>query len=231
VLVVASLLGWFGWFDYCHARAHHRVRQGHSVVGFVVGFVLIFGIGTSLGVPGLPLPSRQALFRNAARGACSAGSAGCRATPAIGWPGHGRPQCRAMAQALQARDAAVAEARDFGGCRSGLIPSFRLSRELRRRTARAVRILPSAHRHRDHSFDGDLRTSPTVCSRVEGSGRGTHLEFDGRDSVDGLADWREGINRTRLKRWTDSRPNTDRHRRREMLVASLGTRWRGGVSQ
>src|SRR6185503_2579202 len=56
ILVVAGLAGWkLGWFDYRHALEHvARLRRSHSFVAFAVGFVIVFAIGTSVGVPGMP---------------------------------------------------------------------------------------------------------------------------------------------------------------------------------
>lgn len=56
ILIVAALVGYkLGWFDYRHALEHiNRLRRGHSFAAFVIGFVIIYGLGTSVGVPGLP---------------------------------------------------------------------------------------------------------------------------------------------------------------------------------
>ena len=57
LLAAATAIGYkLGWFDYQHALEHvQRLRQSHSVVGFAIVFILALGIGTSIGVPGLPL--------------------------------------------------------------------------------------------------------------------------------------------------------------------------------
>ena len=56
ILIVASFVGYrLGWFDYRHTLQHvARLRQSYSFAGFVVVFVVVYGVGTSLGVPGLP---------------------------------------------------------------------------------------------------------------------------------------------------------------------------------
>jgi uncharacterized membrane protein YdjX (TVP38/TMEM64 family) len=56
LLVGASLIGYeLGWFDYRHTLEHiTRLRAHHNVLVFSVGFVLVYGLGTSIGLPGLP---------------------------------------------------------------------------------------------------------------------------------------------------------------------------------
>lgn len=56
LLVAASLIGYkLGWFDYRHTLEHvDRLRKSHSLIGFVIVFVAVFGIGTSIGIPALP---------------------------------------------------------------------------------------------------------------------------------------------------------------------------------
>jgi uncharacterized membrane protein YdjX (TVP38/TMEM64 family) len=57
LLFGAALVGYrLGWFDYQHAIEHvERIRRAHSFVGFAVGFTIAVGLGTSIGIPGLPL--------------------------------------------------------------------------------------------------------------------------------------------------------------------------------
>jgi len=56
ILAIASLVGYeLGWFDYRHTLEHvQRIRKSHSLFAFAVGFVIVYGLGTSVGVPGLP---------------------------------------------------------------------------------------------------------------------------------------------------------------------------------
>src|ERR1043165_1678538 len=56
LLVAASLIAYrLGWFNYHHALEHiERVRRSHSLATFVIGFVIVYGLGTSVGLPGLP---------------------------------------------------------------------------------------------------------------------------------------------------------------------------------
>ena len=57
LLLAATLVGYrLGWFDYRHALEHvQRIRRAHTFVGFAVGFTLAVGLGTAIGIPGLPL--------------------------------------------------------------------------------------------------------------------------------------------------------------------------------
>lgn len=57
MLVVVALIGYkLGWYEYRHAIEHiQRLRRAHGVFGFTVLFVIVFAIGTSVGVPGMPL--------------------------------------------------------------------------------------------------------------------------------------------------------------------------------
>lgn len=57
LLFAAALVGYrLGWFDYRHALEHvERIRRAHSFVGFAIGFTVAVGLGTAIGIPGLPL--------------------------------------------------------------------------------------------------------------------------------------------------------------------------------
>ncbi len=57
LLLATTIAGYkLGWFDYRHTLEHvSRLRQSHSLPSFAVGFVLVFGIAASVGVPGMPL--------------------------------------------------------------------------------------------------------------------------------------------------------------------------------
>src|SRR6185437_16264891 len=56
LLVGASLVAYeLGWFDYRHTLEHiSRLRAHHNVLVFSISFVLIYGLGTSVGMPSLP---------------------------------------------------------------------------------------------------------------------------------------------------------------------------------
>jgi uncharacterized membrane protein YdjX (TVP38/TMEM64 family) len=57
LLLAATLVGYrLGWFDYRHALEHvQRIRRAHSFAGFAIGFTVAVGLGTAIGIPGLPL--------------------------------------------------------------------------------------------------------------------------------------------------------------------------------
>ena len=57
LLLAATVVGYrLGWFDYRHALEHvQRIRRAHSFAGFAIGFTLAVGLGTAIGIPGLPL--------------------------------------------------------------------------------------------------------------------------------------------------------------------------------
>ena len=57
LLLVATIVGYrLGWFDYRHALEQvQRVRRAHSFVGFAIFFTLAVGLGTAIGIPGMPL--------------------------------------------------------------------------------------------------------------------------------------------------------------------------------
>lgn len=45
----------FGWFDYRHTLEHvERLRRMHGFALFAASYILIFGIGSAMGLPGLP---------------------------------------------------------------------------------------------------------------------------------------------------------------------------------
>src|ERR1043166_7212518 len=56
ILVVTALIGWkLGWFGYRHTLEHvARLRRSHSFATFAIGFVVVYGVGSALGVPGMP---------------------------------------------------------------------------------------------------------------------------------------------------------------------------------
>jgi uncharacterized membrane protein YdjX (TVP38/TMEM64 family) len=57
LLALAAIAAYkLGWLDYRHTLERVQgLRRGHSFGGFVIGFTLLVGIGTAIGIPGLPL--------------------------------------------------------------------------------------------------------------------------------------------------------------------------------
>lgn len=56
LILVASVVGYeLGWFDYGHTLEHvARLRAAHSVTAFLMGYLVIAGLGMAVGLPGLP---------------------------------------------------------------------------------------------------------------------------------------------------------------------------------
>jgi len=57
VVLVAALIvaHQLGWLDYRHTLEHvDRLRRTHSVVAFMVGYVVAFGLAAAIGMPALP---------------------------------------------------------------------------------------------------------------------------------------------------------------------------------
>jgi uncharacterized membrane protein YdjX (TVP38/TMEM64 family) len=127
ILVVASLIGYkLGWFDYMHAVQHiQRVRKAHSFVAFGVGFVVVYGLGTSVGFPGLPFTvAAGAIFGTllgsvlAWVGALLGATTGYLVARTIG-----HNVVRRWLKRFKRIDTAVAESSDFSGMlRLRLIP-------------------------------------------------------------------------------------------------------------
>jgi uncharacterized membrane protein YdjX (TVP38/TMEM64 family) len=127
ILAVTSLVGYeLGWFDYQHTLEHvERIRTSHSFVAFAVGFVIVYGLGTSVGVPGLPFTVAAGAIFGMALGSV------------LAWIGaligatNGYFVARTIGHDVVLRwmkhyariDAAVAQSRDFSGMlRLRLIP-------------------------------------------------------------------------------------------------------------
>lgn len=119
ILIVASFAAYrFGWFDYRHTLEHvARLRKSHSFVGFVIGFVLIYALGTSVGIPGMPFTvAAGVLFGTLLGSALSWG--GAMVGSAIGyWVARtiGHDVVMRWLQRYKRANAAVADAQNFGG--------------------------------------------------------------------------------------------------------------------
>jgi uncharacterized membrane protein YdjX (TVP38/TMEM64 family) len=45
----------FGWFDYRHTLEHvERIRRTHGFALFAAAYIVVFGLGSAIGLPGLP---------------------------------------------------------------------------------------------------------------------------------------------------------------------------------
>jgi uncharacterized membrane protein YdjX (TVP38/TMEM64 family) len=127
LLIGAALAGYkLGWFDYRHALEHvERLRRSHSFAGFTVVFILIVGLGTAAGIPGMPLMVAAGAFFGTMMGAVVSWT-GAMISAAIGyWIARtvGRDVITRWLKRFRRIDAAVADARHFGGVlRLRLIP-------------------------------------------------------------------------------------------------------------
>lgn len=56
LLGVVSFVSYrMGWLDYAHTLQHvQKLRQSENITLFVAGFLAVYAIGTSVGLPGLP---------------------------------------------------------------------------------------------------------------------------------------------------------------------------------
>jgi uncharacterized membrane protein YdjX (TVP38/TMEM64 family) len=127
LIVGTMLVGYrFGWFDYRHTLEHvARLRRMHGFALFATSYILIFAIGSAFGLPGLPfIVAAGALF-------------GTLLGSVLAWVGAmlgsvlGYLIARTVGHDIVVRwlrrfrrvDAAIAEARDFGGMlRLRLVP-------------------------------------------------------------------------------------------------------------
>src|SRR5437899_13007369 len=71
IILIVSIAGYeFGWLDYQHSLQHvERIRQSHSVFAFTVGLVVVFGLGTALGLPAMPFTVLAGVLFGTALGA------------------------------------------------------------------------------------------------------------------------------------------------------------------
>jgi uncharacterized membrane protein YdjX (TVP38/TMEM64 family) len=131
VLVVASLIGYrLGWFDYRHTLEHlERLRSGHSLVIVAVGFALVYGLGTSVGFPGMPFTVAAGAIFGTLLGSALAWTGALLGACVGYWVARtvGYDVVVRWLKRFKRADAAVADARDFAGMlRLRLIPVFPL---------------------------------------------------------------------------------------------------------
>jgi uncharacterized membrane protein YdjX (TVP38/TMEM64 family) len=127
VLLVAGLVGYkLGWFNYRHTLEHvTRLQRSHSFGTFIVAFVIVYAVATSLGIPGMPFTvASGALFGTLLGSALSWIGAMIGATVGY-WTARtvGHDVVLRWLQRYNRVDTAVAEARGFDGMlRLRLIP-------------------------------------------------------------------------------------------------------------
>ena len=127
LLVAVSLIGYrLGWFDYRHTLEHvDRLRKSHSIGAFIVGFVMIFGLGTAIGVPGLPFTVAAGALFGTFLGSILSWAGGMLGAAAGYWIARtvGHHVVVHWLKRYKRANAAVADARDFAGMlRLRLIP-------------------------------------------------------------------------------------------------------------
>ena len=127
ILLVVALMGYkLGWYEYRHTIEHiQRLRRTHSMIAFTALFVSAFAIGTSVGVPGMPLTViAGALFGTMLGSLVS--WLGAMLGAALGyWIARtvGHDVVMRYLKRFKRADSAVAEARNFSGMlRLRLIP-------------------------------------------------------------------------------------------------------------
>jgi uncharacterized membrane protein YdjX (TVP38/TMEM64 family) len=127
ILAATSLIGYeLGWFDYRHTLEHvQRVHRSHSFAAFAVGFVVVYGLGTSVGFPGLPFTAASgAIYGTLLGSALSWVGALVGATSGY-WIARtiGHDVVLRWMKRFKSVDAAVAQSSEFGGMlRLRLIP-------------------------------------------------------------------------------------------------------------
>jgi uncharacterized membrane protein YdjX (TVP38/TMEM64 family) len=127
LLVVAALVAYeLGWFDYRHTLEHvARLQKSHSIVGFTIGFIVVYGLGTCVGMPGLPFTVAAGALFGTLLGTALAW-AGSLLSAVVGyWIARtvGHDVVVRWLKRFKRADAAVADARDFAGMlRLRLIP-------------------------------------------------------------------------------------------------------------
>jgi uncharacterized membrane protein YdjX (TVP38/TMEM64 family) len=127
LLAIVSLIGYrFGWFDPNHAMEHvERIRKGHSLIEFTVGLVLVYGLGTSIGMPGLPFTVISGALFGTLLGSVLSWLGGMLGATMGYWIARtvGHDVIVRWLSRYKRADAAVATARDFAGMlRLRLIP-------------------------------------------------------------------------------------------------------------
>jgi uncharacterized membrane protein YdjX (TVP38/TMEM64 family) len=127
LLALGSFIAYrMGWFDYTHTLEHiDSLRQSHSLAAFMCGFILVYGLGTAIGLPGLPFTvAAGVLFGTLLGTAISWAGAMVGATLGY-WIARriARDQVLRWLKRFKHVDAAVEQARDFAGMfRLRLIP-------------------------------------------------------------------------------------------------------------
>lgn len=127
LLAVGMLTGYkLGWFNYSDTLSHiAKLRQSENLWLFVAGFIVVYGVGTSLGLPGLPFNVAAGALFGTVLGGMIAWSASLLGASVGYWLARtvGHKEVSRWVKRFRRVDAAVAQARDFSGMlRLRLIP-------------------------------------------------------------------------------------------------------------
>jgi uncharacterized membrane protein YdjX (TVP38/TMEM64 family) len=127
LLIIATAIGYkLGWFNYRNDLAQiERLRRAHSIADFTVGFVIAVGLGTAIGIPALPLMVTAGVLFGTIPGAFVSWGGAMLSAIAGYWIARtvGRDVVTRWLKRYRRADAAVADARHFGGMlRLRLIP-------------------------------------------------------------------------------------------------------------
>lgn len=119
LLIVVALVAYDrGWFDVRHTLEHfERLRRSYNVVAFSIAFVVVVGLGTAAGAPGLPfIVAAGALFGTLFGSILSWGGAMIGATAGY-WLARtiGRGVVARWLQRFKRTRGAAESARDFRG--------------------------------------------------------------------------------------------------------------------
>lgn len=127
LLVAVTLVGYkLGWFDYQHTLSHiQRLRKSENLALFVVGFLVGYGLLTSLGLPGLPFNVAAGAIFGTVIGGVLAWIGSMLGAAAGYWLARtiGHNEVLRLVRRYRRVDAAVEQARDFPGMlRLRLVP-------------------------------------------------------------------------------------------------------------
>jgi uncharacterized membrane protein YdjX (TVP38/TMEM64 family) len=129
VFAIALFVGYrLGWLSYAHTLQHiQHLRQSQNAAVFVIGFVAIYAIGTSLGLPGLPFNVAAGALFGTVIGATLAWTASLIGAAIGYWVARtiGHDEVLRWIRRFKRIDTAVEQARDFTGMlQLRLIPVF-----------------------------------------------------------------------------------------------------------
>lgn len=127
LLAVGTLVAYrLGWFDYSHTLSHiAKLRQSENLGLFLVGFVLAYGLLTSLGLPGLPFNVAAGALFGSVIGGALAWMGSLLGAVAGYWLARtvGHREVTRWVKRYKRVDAAVDQARNFSGMlRLRLVP-------------------------------------------------------------------------------------------------------------